>query len=98
MLITTLVAIASIAQAGTEQPRDPQPAQPTAPSSQQATTDQTSRGSEVVCENRALTGQRLQRRICQTRDQWQSQASEKRKEGEEIVGRANIPSFPPGTL
>lgn len=97
MLITTLVAIASIAQAGAEQPRDPQPAQPTAPA-QQAAPAPTSRGREVVCESRALTGQRLQRRICQTRDQWQAQATEKRKEGEEIVGRANIPSFPPGTL
>lgn len=97
MLITTLAAIASIAQAGVEQPRDPQPTQPAAPS-EQAAPERTARGSEVVCENRALTGQRLQRRICQTRDQWQAQATEKRKEGEEIVGRANIPSFPPGTL
>lgn len=45
---------------------------------------------QLVCETRALTGRRLERRICYTPEQLAALKEAKRKEAEEIVGRGLI--------
>jgi len=43
-----------------------------------------------ICERRAPTGSRLDRRICYTPEQYAALFEAKRKEAEEIQGRGNI--------
>lgn len=42
-----------------------------------------------ICERRAVTGRRLEQRVCYTPEQHAAMVEAKRREAEEIVGQAN---------
>jgi hypothetical protein len=43
-----------------------------------------------ICETRALTGRRLEQRICYTPEQYAAMVEAKRREAEELVARGHI--------
>lgn len=45
---------------------------------------------QMVCENRALTGRRLQQRICYTPEQYAEMIAIKRKQAEEMVAGSHV--------
>lgn len=64
--------------------------QATPPSTNAPATQSTPQPVRRICENRAPTGSRLERRICYTPEQLATMIREKRKEAEELTGGGNL--------
>jgi len=91
MILAATILAAVLAQA----PSDPQQSAIALPAS--ATADSTAAAPAAapqrprrICESRAPTGSRLERRICYTPEQYAALMAAKRKEAEELANGANI--------
>ncbi|WP_292230067.1 hypothetical protein [Brevundimonas sp.] len=99
MFVTLIIASALFTAQQTSASAAPTTQSPPSTVLPQTTTDLPAQSSapaaapqrrQMVCENRALTGRRLERRICYTPEQYAEMIAVKRKQAEEMVAGTHV--------